>query len=78
MTKEQAAEYIDAMRTAVGPQDIFIPEGPTHITRHDKDSAQLKAEKKVGNGEIINMLGDDEDCIDAEPESLWEELSRQA
>ena len=78
MTKEQAAEYIDAMRTAVGPQDIFIPKGPTHITRHDKDSAQLKAEKKVGNGEIINMLGDDEDCIDAEPESLWEELSRQA
>ncbi len=78
MTKEQAAEYIDAMRTAVGPQDIFIPEGPTHITRHDKDSAQLKSEKLVGNGEIINLLGDDDDGETAEPESLWEELARHA
>ena len=78
MTKEQAAEYIGAMRTAVGPQGVFIPEGPTHITRHDKDTAQLKSEKLVGNGEIINLLGDDDDGETAEPESLWEELARHA
>ena len=78
MTKEQAADYISAMRTAVGPQGVFIPEGPTHITRHDKDTAQLKNEKLVGNGEIINLLGDDDDGETAEPESLWEELARHA
>ena len=78
MTKDQAAEYIGAMRTAVGPQGVFIPEGPTHITRHDKDTAQLKSEKLVGNGEIINLLGDDDDGETAEPESLWEELARHA
>ena len=66
------------MRTAVGPQGVFIPEGPTHITRHDKDTAQLKSEKLVGNGEIINLLGDDDDGETAEPESLWEELARHA
>lgn len=78
MTKEQAAEYISAMRTAVGPQGVFIPEGPTHITRHDKDSAQLKSEKLVGNGEIINLLGDEDEGETAEPESLWDELARHA
>lgn len=72
MTKEQASEYIGAMRTAVGPQDIFIPDGPTHLTRHDKDAAELKRDRKVGNADIYNLVDD----ID-EPEStdLWDELS---
>ena len=74
MTKEQAEEYIGAMRTAVGPQDIFIPEGPTHLTRHDKDSAQLKAEKKVGNADFFNFFENDSP-EEKPPMDLWDELS---
>lgn len=73
MTKKQAEEYIGAMRTAVGPQDIFIPQGPTHLTRHDKDSSVLKADKLVGNADFINMLG--EDFEEEAPSDLWDELA---
>ena len=72
MTKEQAAEYIGAMRTAVGPQDIFIPQGPTHLTRHDKDSSILKADKRVGNADFINLIG--EDAEEKPSTDLWDEL----
>lgn len=74
MTKGQAEEYINAMRSAVGPQDIFVPDGPTHITRHDNDHSMIKRDKLVGNGEIINMIGDDDELDINEPDSLWDEI----
>ena len=73
MTKEQAADYISAMRSAVGPQDIFVPQGPTHLTRHDRDSAQLKADRKVGNADIYNIFDGD---VEEKPSTdLWDELT---
>ncbi|MBR6674033.1 MAG: transposase, partial [Mailhella sp.] len=72
MSKEQAEEYISAMRTAVGPQDIFVPQGPTHLTRHDRDSEQLRAEKKVGNADFYNIV---EGEVEEKPSTdLWDEL----
>ena len=72
MTKEQAADYISAMRSAVGPQDIFVPQGPTHLTRHDSDSEQLRAEKKVGNADFYNIVDGD---VEEKPSTdLWDEL----
>ena len=73
MTKEQAADYISAMRTAVGPQDIFVPQGPTHLTRHDKDAQELRTDRKVGNADFYNLLGDD--VAERESTDLWDELS---
>lgn len=73
MTKEQAADYISAMRTAVGPQDIFVPQGPTHLTRHDKDAQELRTDRKVGNADFYNLLGDDVE--ERESTDLWDELS---
>lgn len=73
MTKEQAADYISAMRSAVGPQDIFVPQGPTHLTRHDKDAQELKADRKVGNADIYNIFDGD---VEEKPSTdLWDELT---
>ena len=73
MTKEQAADYISAMRSAVGPQDIFVPQGPTHLTRHEKDAQELKADKKVGNADIYNIFDGD---VEEKPSTdLWDELT---
>ena len=73
MTKEQAADYISAMRSAVGPQDIFVPQGPTHLTRHDRDSEQLRADRKVGNADIYNIFDGD---VEEKPSTdLWDELT---
>ena len=73
MTKEQAADYISAMRSAVGPQDIFVPQGPTHLTRHDRDSEQLRADRKVGNADIYNIFDGD---VEEKPNTdLWDELT---
>lgn len=74
MTKGQAEEYIGAMRTAVGKQDIFIPQGPMKPTRHDSDSAALAADRKIGNSEIINLLSEEE-VAEEQVHSIWDDLT---
>lgn len=73
MTKEQAADYISAMRTAVGSQDILIPQGPTFLTRHDHDFNQVLADKRFGNADIYNIFDSE---VESKPNTdLWDELT---